>query len=132
MPDGQGKIGIPNLNDDRQSLRMLGRDCMTNGRARNLKEDGRRSLLRWMRWRHPCKKGRTPGIIAAEKSMQRESELYKMVQIAAIDQRQIFKERSMLKDALEKLRKEREEENEARALLEEIQPKLGRGARQSL
>ena len=39
----------------------------------------------------------------------RESEFYKMVELAAIDERQEDKERSMLKDVLKQLRKEREE-----------------------
>ena len=44
-----------------------------------------------------------------------------MIEIASIDDRQEDKERSMLKNTLKKLRKEREDESEARALLEEMQ-----------
>ena len=44
-----------------------------------------------------------------------------MVELAAIDERQEDKERSMLKDVLKQLPKEREEEHEARALNEEMQ-----------
>ena len=44
-----------------------------------------------------------------------------MVELAAIDERQEDKERSMLKDVLKQLREEREEEHEARALNEEMQ-----------
>ena len=47
-----------------------------------------------------------------------------MVEIAAIDERQEDKERSMLKDVLKQLREEREEEHEARALNEEMQQNL--------
>ena len=52
------------------------------------------------------------------------SELHKMVEIAAIDEIQEDKERSTLEDTLKNLRKEREEENEARAFLEEMQQNL--------
>ena len=58
-------------------------------------------------------------------SAKRESELYKMVELAAIDERQEDKERSMLKDVLKQLQKEREEDDEARALIEEMQQNLG-------
>ena len=47
-----------------------------------------------------------------------------MVELAAIDERQEDKERSMLKDVLKQLRKEREEEDEARALIEEMRQNL--------
>ena len=40
-----------------------------------------------------------------KENAKRESELYKMVELAAIDKRQEDKERSMLKDVLKKLRK---------------------------
>ena len=59
-----------------------------------------------------------------KESVKRESEFYKTMEIAAIDERQEDKERSMLKDTLKKLRKEREDENEAPALLEEMQQNL--------
>ena len=62
----------------------------------------------------------------------RESELYKMVELAAIDERQDDKERSMFEDVLKQLRKEREEEHEARALIEDMQHNLRGSACQSL
>ena len=47
-----------------------------------------------------------------------------MVELAAIDERQEDKERSMFKDVLKQLEKEREEEDEARALIEEMRQNL--------
>ena len=47
-----------------------------------------------------------------------------MIEVAANDERPEDKERNMLKDTLKKLRKERVEENEARARLEEMQQNL--------
>ena len=61
---------------------------------------------------------------SCRESEKRESELYKMVQQADIDERQEHKERSMLKDLLQQLQKEREEQEEARGLIEEMQRSL--------
>ena len=47
-----------------------------------------------------------------------------MVEQAAIDERQEHKERSMLKGLPQQLQKEREEEEEARGLIEEMQRNL--------
>ena len=47
-----------------------------------------------------------------------------MVEQAAFDERQEQRDRSMLKDLLQQLQKEREEEEEARGLTEEMQPNL--------
>ena len=44
-----------------------------------------------------------------------------MFELAAVDERQEHKERSMLKDLPQQLQKEREEEEEARGLAEEMQ-----------
>ena len=59
-----------------------------------------------------------------QESVKRESELYKMIELAAIDERQEHKERSMLKDLLHQVQKRREEEVEARGLIEEMQRNL--------
>ena len=61
-------------------------------------------------WNNSCKE-----------SIKRETKLYKIVEIAANDEKQQDKERNRLKNTLQKLQKEREEENETRAVLEEIQ-----------
>ena len=65
---------------------------MTSGRVRNL-----RSALKEKKhtWNKSCKE-----------SVKRESELYEMVEIAAIDERQEDKEKSMLKVTLKKLLEE--------------------------
>ena len=47
-----------------------------------------------------------------------------MVGHAAVDERQAHTERSMLKDISKQLQQEREEEDEARALIEEMQRNL--------
>ena len=46
--------------------------------------------------------------------MKKESELYKMVEAAAIDERKEQDERSMIRDLLEQLQKRREEEDEVK------------------
>ena len=61
---------------------------------------------------------------SCKESAKRESELYKMIEQAAIDERQEHKERSMLEGILKQLQKEREDEYEARALIEEMQRNL--------
>ena len=58
-----------------------------------------------------------------KESAKRETELFKIKEIVANDEKQEDKE-SRLKDTLNKLRKERVEENEARALLQEMQRNL--------
>ena len=55
---------------------------------------------------------------------KREIVLYKIKEIVANDKQQEDKERRRLKETLNKLRQEREEENEARALLQEMQQNL--------
>ena len=57
-------------------------------------------------------------------SAKRESELYKMIELTAIDERQKHKGRSMLMDLIQQLQKAREEEEEARGLIEEMQRNL--------
>ena len=64
-------------------------------------------------------------------SVKRESELYKMVEAAAIDERQETKERIVVKDLLEQLQKRREEEDEATGLMEEMQRNLDEAQRRS-
>ena len=59
---------------------------------------------------------------SCRESAKRESELYKMVEQTVIDERQEHKERRMFKDLLQQLQKE--EEEEARGLLEEMQRNL--------
>ena len=58
---------------------------------------------------------------SCRESAKRESEFYKMVEQEAVDERQELKERSILKDLLQQLQKEREEEEEARGFIEEMQ-----------
>ena len=61
---------------------------------------------------------------SCRESAKRESKLFKMVEQAALDERQEHKERSMLQDMLKQLHREREEEEEARGLIEELQRNL--------
>ena len=51
---------------------------------------------------------------SCKESAKRESELHWMIELAATDERQEHKERSLLKDLLHQLQKRREEEDEAR------------------
>ena len=68
---------------------------------------------------------------SCNQSVKRESELYKMVEAAAIDERQETKERIVVKDLLEQLQKRREEEDEATRLMEEMQRNLEEAQRRS-
>ena len=56
--------------------------------------------------------------------MKRETELYKMVEAAVMDEKQEQKERGMIRELLEQLQKRREDEDEARGLIEEMQRNL--------
>ena len=55
---------------------------------------------------------------SCKESVMIESELYKMGEAAPVNERQEQKERCMIKDLLEHLQKSREEEDEARELIE--------------
>ena len=57
--------------------------------------------------------------------MKGETELYKMVEAAVMDEKQKEGERGLIRDVLEELRKKREEEDEERTLIEEIKSNLG-------
>ena len=61
---------------------------------------------------------------SCEESEKREAELYKMIELAAVDERQEHKERTMLTDLPHQLQKSRDEEDEARGLIEEMQRNL--------
>ena len=67
---------------------------------------------------------------SCKESVKRESELCKMVDIAAIDERQEDKERSVLKDTLKKLQKERGRKRGSNTSRRNA-AKLGRSAHQS-
>ena len=54
-------------------------------------------------------------------SAKREAELYKMVEIAVMDEKQEERERGMIRELLGELRKRREEEDETRNLIEHMQ-----------
>ena len=58
---------------------------------------------------------------SCKESAQRESELYKMVELAAIDERQEDKERNITKKTLKQLSTEEDETEEARTLLYDLQ-----------
>ena len=59
-----------------------------------------------------------------KENAKRESELYKMVEAAVEDEKQEQKERRMIRDLLHELQKMREEEDEARGLIDEMQRNL--------
>ena len=59
-----------------------------------------------------------------ESTNRETGELYKMVEAAVMDEKQEQKERGMIRDLLEQLQKRREEEDEARNLIEEMQRNL--------
>ena len=61
---------------------------------------------------------------SCKECVKRESELYKMVEAAVMDERQEQKERGMIMDLLEQLQKRREEEDEFGGLIEEMQRNL--------
>ena len=88
------------------------------GTILSLEASGKRSLLRSTTektntWNKSCKE-----------SAKRESELYKMVEAAVIDEKQEQKGRGMIRDLLEQLQKRREEEDEARGVIEVMQRNL--------
>ena len=61
---------------------------------------------------------------SCKESTKRETELFKMVEVAVTDEKQEERERDMIRDLLVELRKRREEEDEARNLIEEMQRSL--------
>ena len=61
---------------------------------------------------------------SCRESAKKETELHKMVEAAVMDEKQEERERGMIRDLLEELRKKREEEDEARNLIEEMQRNL--------
>ena len=61
---------------------------------------------------------------SCKESVKRETELYKMVEAAVMDEKQEQKERGMIRELPEQLQKRREGEDEARGLIEEMQRNL--------
>ena len=122
--DFAGDLEDPNHNGGRQQVRMLDKAHMTSGRARNLKANWREISLEMDALGSALKEQTHTWNKSCKESVNRESDLYKMLEIAAIDVRQEDTARSVLKDTVQKLRKEREEESEARAPLEEMQQNL--------
>ena len=61
---------------------------------------------------------------SCKESAKRESELFKMVEPAAIDEGKRTKKEACFKDISKQRQQEREEEHEARALIEEMQQNL--------
>ena len=61
---------------------------------------------------------------SCKESAKRETELYKMLESSTYDAKAEDNARSKLKNTLKQLCKERDAENEARALLEEMQQNL--------
>ena len=61
---------------------------------------------------------------SCKESAKRETELCKMVEVAVMDEKQEERERGMIRDLLGEFRKRREEEDEARNLIEEMQHNL--------
>ena len=94
-----------------------------SGKNHCLKASGKRSLLRLTQW-ETLKEQTNTWKKSCKESAKRESELYKMIELAAIDESKEHKERSMLKDLLYEVQKRREEEDEARGLIEEMQCNL--------
>ena len=92
-----------------------------SGKVQSLKASGQRSLLEMDAVGSTVKEKANTWNKSCKESVKRESELYKMVEAAAIDERQEQKERGMIRDLLEQLQKRREEEDEARVLTEEMQ-----------
>ena len=61
---------------------------------------------------------------SVKESVKRETELYKVVEAAVMDEKQQQKGGGMIRELLEQLQKRGEEENEARGLIEEMQRNL--------
>ena len=61
---------------------------------------------------------------SCKESVKRETELYRVFEAAVTDETQEQKERGMIRDLLEQLQRRREEEDEARGLMEEMQRNL--------
>ena len=61
---------------------------------------------------------------SCKESAKRATELYKMVEVAVMNEKQEERERGMIRDLLGELRKRREEEDEARNFIEEMQRNL--------
>ena len=80
-------------------------------------------MLRLTQW-GPLKEETNTWNKSCKESAKKESELYKMVEQAVIDERQEHKERSMIKDLVYKLQTRKEEEDEARGLIEDMQRNL--------
>ena len=66
-----------------------------------------------------------------KESVERETELYTMVEAEVMDEEQEQQEREMIRELLEQLQKRREEEDEARGLNEEMQRNLDKAQNKS-
>ena len=66
-----------------------------------------------------------------KESTKRETGLFKVVEVAVTDEKQEERERVMIRDLRVELRKRREEEDEARNLIEEMQRNLDDAQNQS-
>ena len=115
MKEGKTKSGMARQNPAGSSLRekKADRARTISGKEQSLKASRTTVKEKTHTWNKSCKE-----------SVKRESELNKMVEAAAIDERQEQKKRSMIRDLLEQLHMRREEEDEARGLIEEMQRNL--------
>ena len=83
------------------------------------KASGEKSLEKYMNGPHHLKRKLTHGIKAVK-----TGDILKLAEIAANDEKQGDEERHDINKLLKQLRKERNEEDEARALLEDMQKHL--------